>query len=244
MPSAPPVLPLLLSVKAANWRTTDDASGEADDEFALVRRKALQRDGYTCRFCTFKAPKWQEVHHLNDDHSDNRLPNLVTACMFCHLCQHIGLAGRNREATLAWIPEIPQDQLNHVMRAILVVERWAEQATVRREAPNMIDVAVRMAGSAKSMRSKLMEREADAERLFRTHDPSEMANALLAMPDSLYEKRGDFLKGLRLLPLGRREKGGVDKMPEIVDVWMGTGGSFAPLPPPTWVGILRNCNIG
>lgn len=236
-------LPLVLSVKAANWRNGDDLSADADDEFHHVRLQALQRDSYTCRFCTFKANSWQEVHHLNDDHADNRLANLVTACMYCHLCQHIGLAGKMREATLAWIPEIPQDRLHHIVRAIQVVERWAEMAPVRREQPQMIDVAMRMAGAAKALRSKLVAREADAGRHFRTHDPVELANALLSMPETKYGQRAEFLNGLRLLPLGRRDKNGTDKMSEIVDTWLGTGGAFAPLPPPTWVNILRSCKI-
>ncbi len=61
--------PLFLSVKTLNWRMNDRHSQDADMEFSRVRKKALERDAYTCRFCGFKNNKWQEVHHVNDDHA-------------------------------------------------------------------------------------------------------------------------------------------------------------------------------
>lgn len=234
------LLPLVLSVKATNWRMYDEDSAEADAEFKHVRLKVLERDDRTCLFCGFRAPKWQEVHHKDDDHSNNNPKNLVTACMFCHSVQHIGLAGRNKEAVLAWLPEIPQDRLHHVVRSILVVCRWADTLALdRRQRPEVIRAARGMAEAAKGLETKLRAREADAERLFGTSDPLELANILFQMPDALYAKRADFLKGLRLLPLGRRVQEGGDKMPEIIDSWLGTGGPYSNLNPRTWVSILR-----
>jgi intracellular multiplication protein IcmJ len=238
------LLPLVLSVKAANdWRMYDDAAGEADAEFKHVRLKVLDRDDRTCQFCGFRAPKWQEVHHRNDDHADNRPQNLVTACMFCHMCQHIGLAGRNKEAVLAFIPEIPQDRLHHVVRSILVVRRWADGiAADRRQRPELVKGARDMAESAQALETKLRGREADAQRLIGTSDPLELANILLQMAadaGALYDKRADFLAGIRLLPVGRRVQGGSDKMGEIIDSWLGTGGPYANLAPRTWVSLLK-----
>lgn len=236
----PEPLPLVLSVKAANWRMYDEASAEADAEFKLVRLKVLERDDRTCRFCNFRSPKFQEVHHLNDDHADNRAQNLVTACMFCHMVQHVGLAGKNKEAALVWLPEIPQDRLHHIVRCILVVRRWADGlAADRRQRPEVVRAARGMADAAQGVETKLRAREAEAQRIWGTSDPGELANILLQMPQALYDKRGDFLHGLRLLPLGRRTQNGLDKMPEIIDSWLGTGGPYANLNPRTWVSLLR-----
>ena len=55
----------------------------------------------------------------------------------------------------------------------------------------------------------------------------------------LYDRRADFLHGLRLLPLGKWINGGKDMMPDIIDSWLGTGGPYAGLNPRTWLSILN-----
>jgi intracellular multiplication protein IcmJ len=56
---------------------------------------------------------------------------------------------------------------------------------------------------------------------------------------ALYGRRADFLRGLRLLPLGRRIANGKDTMPAIIDSWLATGGPYAGLNPRTWLSILN-----
>lgn len=232
--------PLFLSVKAANWRMNDEHSEYADAEFKHVRLQALERDDRTCQFCGFRAPKWQEVHHLNDDHSDNRPENLATACSFCHMCQHIGLAGRNEEAILVWLPEIEQYQLNHIVRSMLVVRRWADGVSAERKTrPSMRKAVAAQADAVGSLEASLRARAAMAEELIGTSRPLELANIMLNMPDSLYEKRTEFLDGIRLLPTGHRKQGGEDIMPKMVDSWLTTGGPYANLNPRTWITIVR-----
>lgn len=239
-----PLLPLTLSVKAANWRMHDEGSAEADTAFRNVRETALQRDKFTCRFCGFKANKWQEVHHLNDNHADNRLENLVTACGFCHSVQHIGLAGKNKEAVLAWIPEIEQSDLHHIVRSILVVCRWGETigSGGRSNRPEVVRATNEMVQAARSQEAKLRARTAMAEKRFITSDPLELGIILEQISKespAFYERRAEYLHGLRLLPLGRRVQEGKDKMPEIIDSWLATGGPFAGLLPRTWEALLR-----
>jgi intracellular multiplication protein IcmJ len=237
------VLPLVLSVKAANWRMNDDNSEAADAEFEHERRRALERDDRTCRFCGFRAPKYQEVHHLNDDHADNRLENLVTACGFCHSVQHIGLSGKMKESVLAWLPEISQDRLHHIVRSLLVVSRWADTIQQdRRQQQSVVKTAVEMQQAAKGLETKLRSRTAEAERRFLTSDPLELGTILQQIgmeQPTLYDKRKDFLNGLRLLPLGRRMQGARDTMPDIIDSWLGTGGPYANLSPRTWLSVLK-----
>lgn len=234
-------LPLVLSVKAKNWRMFDADSENADVEFEATRKKALGRDQYTCRFCGFKAQKFQEVHHFNDDHQDNRLENLVTACMFCHMCQHFGLAGRNDEGVLIWLPEISQDRLHHIVRSILVAKREAETATASRGMKEAAQASVKeMAEAADAMFAKLKSRMAGAEARIGTADPRELANIMLSMPDDAYAKRAEFLHGIRLLPLGVRLKERENIMPKIVDSWRDAGGLYANMKPQSWLGLVRN----
>ncbi len=238
------LLPLVLSVKATGWRMHDEGREEADNEFRHVRLKALERDNRTCRFCDFKAPKFQEVHHLNDDHNDNREENLVTACGFCHAVQHIGLTGKNKEAILAWIPEIPQWQLHHIVRSILIVCRWADGIEAEKtQRPDVVRSAVAMAQGARALETKLRSRAAEAEARFITSDPLELGTVLQQMANehpAEYDRRAELLQGLRLLPLGRKIQNGKDAMPEILDSWLATGGPFGALPPRTWNALLAN----
>jgi len=234
-------IPLTLSVKCENWRMFDKGSEDADAEFEKVRKKALERDNHSCRFCGFRAMKWQEVHHANDDHADNRMENLVTACPFCHMCQHIGLAGRNEEAVLVWLPQISQADLHHIVRTAMVAQRMAEVIKAdMRARPDLVRQYREAADVAKAAMAAFRAREAEAERFLGTSDPLEIGNAMLLLPDDAYARRADALAGIRLLPLGRRMKDREDIMLKHVDSWTETGGPYFNLKPNTWVGVLRS----
>src|SRR3546814_6683866 len=84
----------------------DDHSASHDKAFRAIRKVVLERDNHACQFCGFRAAKWQEVHHLNDDHADNRPENLITACWFCHMVHHIGRVGLFDEGGLIYAPEL------------------------------------------------------------------------------------------------------------------------------------------
>jgi intracellular multiplication protein IcmJ len=231
---------LWLSVKAKNWRMNDEGSTDADAEFALVRQKALSRDDYTCVCCGFKTSKWQEVHHVNDDHSDNRLENLVTVCSYCHMCQHIGLAGRNNEAVLIWLPEISQDRLHHLVRTVQVAQRWAETSTQQRQVKvDTIRAAQKIAEGAEQLMAALRAREDEAEARLGTSDLLELANIMLAMPDDIYEMRGEFLHGFRMLPLGVRMQNADDVMLKMSSSWLEAGGPYVNMRPTTWLGMMK-----
>jgi intracellular multiplication protein IcmJ len=238
-------LPLVLSVKAVNWRMFDERricqQAPLEDELKLARLKVLERDNHTCWFCGFRAPKWQEVHHLNGDHADNRPENLATACSFCHMTQHIGLAGRYKEAALAWLPEIRQADIHHLVRSVLVVRRWADAiAADRRQRAEMVRAVKVMADRANATMAGFTARIAKAEHILGTSDPLTLANILLQMPDALYARRAELLGGIRLLPLGRQQRwDGEDMMPENIDAWMSTGGPYANLNPRFWVSLAR-----
>lgn len=231
---------LKLSVKAKNWRMYDSNSENSDAEFQIVRKKVLDRDNYTCRLCGFKANKWQEVHHINDDHSDNRVDNLWTVCSYCHMCQHIGLAGRNEEAVLVWLPEIPQDKLHHLIRTIQVAHRWAETSTMARNVrSDMIKTAKTIAEGAENLMSEFTERQAVAEAKLGTSDLSEIANIMLTMSDEDYAKRDKFLNGFRMLPLGVRKQDNEDIMSRMVDSWLDAGGPYVNFRPTSWLGMFK-----
>lgn len=224
-PTAPgaKLLPIILSSKRSMWRRDDPdyAGGEAvpDD----VRKKILERDRYTCRYCGFKSASWQEVHHLDDNHKNNESTNLVTACHLCHSCWHIGLAGFSGSSVLIWAPWIGQAQLNHLVRAIMVADSSGG----------------RESEGAKALFLSLREMRRGAEERLGTSDPLHLANALLAVPDDLYASRGDILNGIRLLNLGKHNSGGANQMPKVLASWTSEKGAFSALPPQSWTRLLK-----
>ncbi len=243
------LLTLTLSVKTKNWRQNDMESGEKNAEFQIVKPKVRERDNNSCKHCGFRLPKggyYMQVHHLNDDHGDQSLQNLVTTCMHCHAPHHIGLwgmdRGKGKEASIIYLPEISQADLSHMCRTILVARRYAEKIEAD---PKELDDKKRSARQMKEAADALFDRyrarEAEAESRLGSSDPLDLANALLQLNDSDYERRKEALAPYRLLLLGPHcLERGVDIMPQIVDDWMGAGGPYGNLKPVTWKNLLQN----
>lgn len=85
-----------------------------DPRFQGYELKVLQRDRYTCQFCGFQAKLFQDVINIDNDYSNNRLTNLVTACCFCAQCffvESVGVGGYGG-GTLIYLPELTQSELN------------------------------------------------------------------------------------------------------------------------------------
>lgn len=241
-----PLLPLTLNIKRDQWRVDDPNFGTADQGFEQMRRRALERDDFSCRFCTFRSPKWQEVHHFNDDHHDNRLENLVTTCQYCHMCQHIGLWGSKREAVLIWLPEMSQVELNHLVRSIQVARFWAGQrqadaaSAVATAQTRAVAESARVIGDAAAgVFGALKARMDRAAEIFKTSDPQDLANVLMRAPDEIFQRKDSWTQGMRLLPLGTRKVGEEDVSIKWLDVWTGPGGPYAGAKPDTWAGLYN-----
>ncbi len=232
-------IPIVLSAKKVQWR--DEGEYERDAEFQRTKQAILSRDDFGCRFCGFRALSYQEVHHLNDDHRDHSPENLATACAYCHMCQHIGLAGARGEAALIWLPEMEQVELNHLVRAIQVALHWKETGSAQPGLQRMnADPSAEFADMAISMFDLLKSRRDEAKVRLGTDAPETLANVLLRMNDEQYSRRSDFLVGVRLLPLGVRVAESRDIMPEMVKAWVTGGGQFTGMKPPSWNTMLRS----
>ena len=62
----------------------------SNEQWKTLRLEILKRDDYTCRYCGFKAAKWQIVHHIDGNPNNNNKRNLVTVCQMCNLIHHAG----------------------------------------------------------------------------------------------------------------------------------------------------------
>lgn len=72
------------------WRDNLQAKKLAGEEWRRLRFKILKRDNFTCQYCGYKSEKYQIVHHLNGNPTNNSEENLVTICQMCNLVEHAG----------------------------------------------------------------------------------------------------------------------------------------------------------
>ncbi|KTD66081.1 type IVB secretion system protein IcmJDotN [Legionella spiritensis] len=109
---------LKLIASAGAWRLY--SARKADVRFKSYEQKVFHRDRYTCQFCGFQARFFQEVVNLDNDYTNNRLSNLVTACCFCAQCffvESVGVGGYGG-GTLIYLPELTQPELNSLCHVL------------------------------------------------------------------------------------------------------------------------------
>lgn len=177
---------IVLSVKRDLWRAVDDMAESVEKDFAIPRRKTLERDQNVCQFCGFTSAKYQDVHHVNDNHRDHDLNNLATACKLCHGCHHIGLAGQNDGAFLVYLPEISQAVLNRFLRAAYIVSRGAKTSRAEKL-------------EAQQLLTMLEARRKPVKEQWGTDLATDFATEMLRLPQDVYDRRDMALLPLRLV---------------------------------------------
>ena len=198
-----------------------------------IKQKILQRDNHTCHFCGFKAEKYQDVLALDGDVKNTREDNLQTACIFCHQCFDLEKVAQMRSGVLIWMPEISQEELNHIARAIYVAR--ISQGS--------------MADTAKKALEIIMKRREEAQTRLHTDDPQVMA---MVMRDFLgqkhYAMREKKLEGVRLFPLDRRiiKEGDLEfnQFPQILAYWRSKKGPFGGKIPNQWKNFYAEITRG
>jgi hypothetical protein len=197
------LLPLILSAHAASWVSSDwQGSG--------FRNSGSQG---SCRFCGLDAASWREPFHLNGDHADESAENIVPACVLCHLAQHLGRPGIEKEAVLIWLPEISQGAVNAIVRATHLI-RMAHG-----DSPHMEMRPRSTAPQAQAAFSAYMELRDRSKAVFArlgTASPRDLGEALVRLRAEPYARRGKLLSGVRLLPMGRLYRDGVDVYPDLL----------------------------
>lgn len=217
------MLELILSATRAGWQVPAHHGTEQDasKDMKAVRPKVLARDKNECQFCGFVSPKWQEIHHINDNHSDHSLSNLTTACPFCHQCFHLGLAGSTAGGILIWLPELGQAELNHLSRAAFIAMR---------------DENCKLFASASALMTALETRAAFLDNHFTplASDPAFLGQAFLKMSKDDYAGRKENLKNIRLLPNRSRFEPQIKYWAESV---------YRDLTPETWERLTQTVEI-
>lgn len=208
------LLGLLVGIKRRVFRENDPRAMRADAEFAAKRPGVLSKHQYTCAACQYisRGKRSLDVHHVDDDHSNNSDANLLPACHTCHPYQHVGEVARHvdvvgeglgRQTVLAAIPEISPRDMNLLQRAIGAA---------------LLDEGARE--DAEKIQAALARRASHLMGEFGTFKPEDFAAGMARLDDSAYAARGDVLSDLRLLfakthleRLGREWKEDYPSMP-------------------------------
>jgi intracellular multiplication protein IcmJ len=109
---------LKLMATPGSWRLY--SARKVDERFKSYEQKIFQRDNHTCQFCGFQARLYQDVVNLDNNYTNNKLPNLVTACCFCAQCffiESVGVGGYGG-GTLIYLPELTQAELNSLCHVL------------------------------------------------------------------------------------------------------------------------------
>jgi intracellular multiplication protein IcmJ len=204
-------LPLTLSVHPSAWAVEPDEA-----EWEEIAHTVFERDGHTCRFCGHRCVGWQDVYHLDGEHTHWSLENLVTACPLCHGLQHLGRATVTDEQVLIWLPDVSQAALNAIVRHIHLTLYCHGEAAHAEEMPRSRDPAVHSA--LRAYHALAAEAKTLAARIG-TSNPRELGAALLGLPEAERGSLPAALGGIRSLHRGRLYRGARDIYPEILSAW-------------------------
>lgn len=196
---------------------------------AELRLKVFERDQHTCTFCGFQAQKYQDIHFVDQNPANIKMDNMRTACMYCAQCFDLEKTASMKSGVLVWLPEISQEDLSHLARAIYVAR--ISQGS--------------MADCARAALETLMGRRAEALQRVGTDDPYILSTV---MRDFLgprqYAERQRKLNGLRLFPLDRRiiKEGELEfnQFPQILAYWRSKDGPFGGKAPTMWKSLYAD----
>lgn len=193
---------LILSSSRKSWKMSSVHGTVFDKIYKVPKYQKVwddvwERDSYKCHYCNFQSKKHQEIHHLDDDHTNNLIDNLVTVCPLCHQNFHLDTLSVTNGGKIIWLPEMSQQELNYICRTLFIALDAAEQMNEgidTEKIPKFVKVA-------NMFLSSFEERGLQIEQHFRgnAQDPAIFATSLINMKPEDYEKRNKNIKNFKLL---------------------------------------------
>lgn len=177
---------LKLMATPGSWRLY--SARKVDERFKSYEQKVFQRDRYTCQFCGFQARLFQEVVNLDNNYTNNKLTNLVTACCFCAQCffiESVGVGGYGG-GTLIYLPELTQAELNSLCHVLFCA--ITNDTGYKSSAQNIY--------RGFKFRSQLVEEKFGEG----TSDPAIFGQLMIDAGVDDEERRSQIFKNIRLLP--------------------------------------------
>jgi len=177
---------LQLAVNLSGWRIF--IRRRADKAFLPVARKILERDNYTCQYCSFQAREYQEIVNRDGNYNNNKNNNLMTACCFCSQCLFIESMSLEEMGggQLIYLPEMGQSELNSFCHVLFCA---MGNGTGYQESAQSIYRSFKF-------RSQLIENKFGVG----TSNPSVLGQLILEHQMKHPEEEITLLKDVRLLP--------------------------------------------
>ena len=213
---------LLLSVSRSSWAVSSQHGTEWEKHKTLTpafKASVFERDNHTCQACGWRAERYQEIHHRDGDHSNHRLENLETLCPLCHQLFHLPIVAATNGGSIIWLPEISQETLNLLCVGIFVAMKTPQ---------------AKHGGAARMLFGGLEGRKSFVDEHIGKSDPAGLAQVLLNLQPSDYERRADFVGSLRLLPYSARFEAQID-------YWAAT--AFKSLPENEWGDLIEGLDL-
>lgn len=219
---------LILSAHRKSWQLSSLHGTEAEKQNSKLWEQVLKRDNYTCYYCNFVSQRWQEVHHLNEDHTDNAMGNLVTVCPLCHQNHHLNGVSTTNGGKIIWLPELSQQELNYLCRSIFI----AMETNTNDESDESKMPFQKM---ALSIYQAFEGRTIIVDQHFHVggSDPGIFGQVLLNMGSEQPNKKNDAMKNFKLLHSPSR-------FPVQIKYWKNT--LFHDIPIETWDQLANNLN--
>lgn len=264
-PKLPPLVP---SFKNGLYRCDDSDIEEANTAFRETRPLVLVRDRYRCVACgvALRTPSEEElkdkycsaygieVHHIDGDHHNNHMSNLVSLCRLCHSVLHIGFAVETNLKDcmrIIWMPSLTQEELDLLS--------WTLAVAIYRGEQNGDEDVTELVGNAKNIAALLRRQpfpddflgNSNAMKAFRetvlcTPDPQKIhpvrafariLSRIRSIDVKAYDRRASWLQGLRIFfdPVAHAsfaDSGGKQYVPAIADAGDWCTGT-------DWVGMWK-----
>jgi intracellular multiplication protein IcmJ len=180
------LLPMSLFAQRGNWRSY--YARKHNKNFLALKKRILQRDNYTCRFCGFYAKEFQEVVNIDQNYKNNTINNLATCCCFCAQCFFLDAVGfdGNSGGVIIHLPEINQADLNNFCRVLFC----------------SMDKESAYKGKLQSVYMSFKDRSKEIVNCYGpdSSDPRVFGQGLLDAALSKEQMQHDVLKHIRLLP--------------------------------------------
>lgn len=187
-----------------------------DPRMKEVRDSILLRDNYTCYYCGFRSPEYQEIHHFNHDHEDFSEKNLTTTCPLCHQVFHLSTCSQSTGGSIISLSDnvMTQVELNNLCRMLFVALASGDKD---------YEINARQIYNTLKSTQSMVDEQISAN----GSEPMIFAQALQELDEETLNS--DYMKNFKLLPKYNRFE-------NIVEYWRDN--VFQDLPVSEWSSLI------